>query len=85
MSDNMPCNHCTMQWLKRNIKKTDKVITRNSLGNLGGVDVFVVPKNKTLPPNAEMKGPSKKLPNGCKVYNKYHKMWFMELTDFCAC
>ena len=85
MSEMTPCNYCTLMSIKQRVKKGDKVITRASLGSMGGVDVFVVPKGETLPPSREMTLPDEKHPNGCEQFKKYHKAWFMSLTDFCAC
>lgn len=81
MSELTICNFCLLESLKDRAKNEEKkIILRGSF--MGGIDVFRIPKNETLP---FYKGPSPELPNGCEIYQKYHVAWMMEIPDHCCC
>ena len=81
-----PCNYCTFTKMKHDAKRkgTRLVIRKSSFApfDVKGIDVFEVPKGMKLPP---YKQPSSKLPNGCKVRQKYWRAFFMTLPDHCVC
>lgn len=76
------CNYCTLSSLKRQAKKENKRIVLKQSHFMGGMEVFTVSKGERLP---EYKEPSDEYPNGCEVYQKYHKAWMMEIPDHCCC
>lgn len=83
MSELTQCNYCRYQVYKRRAAQQEKkIVVKTSHSILGGVDLFALPKGEKLPPYKE---PSKRLPNGCEVYKKYHVAWFMELGSRCCC
>jgi hypothetical protein len=80
----MQCNFCTYQSIKRDAKKNgSRVVKRYAVAyQLGGVNIYVVPKGVEVP----------KVIKGCDVtykgdafHRKYFRAWFMELPDHCAC
>ncbi len=76
------CNYCSLRTIKRTAEKEgNRVILRQS-HFMGGMEVFNVPKGVKLP---DYKEPSDEHPNGCEVYQKYHKAWMMEIPDHCCC
>lgn len=85
----MQCNHCRLQIILAEAKRTDsRVVTRSShWGENGscGTDVFLVPKGEKL---GKYKGPTAKNPEGdkeFKKYHKYHRAWMDEIPYHCIC
>jgi len=78
----MNCNYCTLKWIKRRLKKGERIVKRNS-PFMGGIDIFVLKKGEEMP--SSYRGPCDELPNGDKWYDSHHKAWFMELSDHCVC
>ena len=69
------CNFCTYERLKKKLPKDHKItkIRSGFNGGLGGVDIYIHPKNVKL---KELSDIDKK---------QYWKIWFMELPNRCAC
>ncbi len=71
------CNHCTMKWIRQTAKKLKKnIVLRNGTGDLGGISVYVIPAEITVP---------EKIISDDAFSKKYFTAWFMELTTHCAC
>lgn len=79
------CNLCTLKSIRHSLKGTGSRIHLRPSGFMGGIDVFVVPKGKKLPPKSEMIEPNDEYPNGNEAYSKYHRAWFMEIGKRCCC
>lgn len=83
---NRECNYCQLQRLKQEAKRKGVriILKKSSFApfDTPGIDVFEVPKGTKLPP---YKNPCHKLPNGCPVYQKYHRIWFGSVGDHCEC
>jgi len=72
------CNFCHLQEYLRDAKEKGLRVTLISLGvstnpYAGGVDCYIHPKEVNI----------KKLCS--KDREKYHRSWFMELSDHCVC
>jgi len=67
------CNFCKMQLIRKHAKEEKKIVTYES-GDMGGVDVFVHPKEVkiSIRDNPVQRG-------------KYFVAWFMELPERCCC
>ncbi len=71
------CNYCHYRDIKTSAAKDKKkVVSRNYKGTLGGVDVFILPKNEQLPEELTKKD---------KHWKLYHVAWFMRLPNNCTC
>lgn len=77
MSELTKCCYCYMQWIKKTAVNVNKsVITRACAGQLGGINVYVVPSGTVIP----------KVIIADDVFSKkYFVAWFMKLTDYCVC
>lgn len=82
----MKCNYCRLQIYLAEAKRTGgRVVTKGSTWSpegLTGTDLFIVPDGETL---KKYKGPSAKLPNGDKEFQKYHKAWMHGIPYRCVC
>ncbi len=76
MSELTRCNYCSLQGVKQRAKEKNlkvTVLTDGWGGSLGGLSVYVHPKEIKIP----------KL--SIKEREKYFSRWLMELSDRCAC
>ena len=74
MSDLTICNYCSLQAIKQRAKENNlKVTLLQSNWELGGIDVYVHPKDVKV----------KKLDD--REREKYRVAWFMELSDHSCC
>lgn len=76
MSDLTMCNKCSLVWLRKQAKKEKQLVriipSKRSLG-LGGVDVYIVPRDIAFAPENE------------EFHKKYFNAWFMEVGQYCSC
>ena len=75
MSELTPCNYCTLLRIKARAKKEGKKVTLlpDTSSLLGGLNVYTHPKKVNIKMLSE------------KERDKYSGVWFMALTDHCAC
>ena len=77
MSELTQCNYCSMKDIKREAKgKGHRVVTREGTGQLGGINVYI------LPPGVEM---AKVIKDDDEFSKKYFVAWFMKLSESCVC
>jgi len=78
MSDLTRCNFCTLKSIRADARKKKLKVTilSDAKWGMGGVNVYVHPKNIKI----------RDLPGGEDgEREKYRKAWFMELTNHCCC
>jgi len=74
MGELTTCNYCSLQAIKQRAKENNlKVTLLQSNWELGGIDVYVHPKDVKV----------RKLDD--RERKKYKVAWFMELSDHCCC
>jgi len=78
MSDSTLCNWCLLRLIKRRAKAENKKVTILCDANwgLGGVNVYVYPKNVDIRKMKDGEDGAKK---------KYRTAWFQELSQSCCC
>jgi len=77
MSELTPCNYCSFARMQLVAKREGMRITKRAAWHgqfAKGVDIFVHPPNLRIP--QDRKDPT---------FILYHKAWFAELGDRCAC
>lgn len=78
MSELTKCNYCNMLYFKKTAANVNKrVVTRPGTGQLGGLDVYVLPSGTTLPEG--------EIAEGDEFHKKYWVAWLMKLSDHCVC
>ena len=76
MSDR-DCNYCMHQRDKRNLTPDNMLVCkRNNLYDMGGVNVYRVPRNQDIP---------KKITIDSEFHKKYFVAWYQELPSRCCC
>jgi hypothetical protein len=77
MSELTQCNYCSLRAIKANAKHAKQQVTLMAGQKYKtlppGVDVYVHPRNVNV----------RELSRGLR--EKYHRSWFMELSDHCVC
>jgi hypothetical protein len=76
MSDLTQCNFCSLREIRRLANREGKVVSiRPSKGEMGGVNVYVHPKEVHIRAGIE----------GSMLHHTYFKAWFMSIGDHCTC
>lgn len=85
MSELTTCNHCDLQTFRVEAKSKSQRIVMRPSNFMGGLNVWSIPHNKTLPPTQDMIEPNDQYPNGNQAYATYHIAWFGGLSEQCCC
>lgn len=76
MSELTQCNFCSLQEVRRRAKKDGMRVTLRP-GWDGGTDVFVHPKNVTIPQGQQH--------DDSRFRKKYCRQWMKEIGEQCGC
>lgn len=79
MSELTRCNYCDLEWIKKDAQKDGlKVMILSSNFELGGYEIFTVPKNI-------LKKEIKNWEIDDENWRKYHRAWMWSIPDRCCC